>query len=146
MAAPKGNCFNPNGRPKKEINWQVFEDLCSIQCTHEELESILRVDRCTLYDRAKEKYEEDDFSTIYKRFSSNGKSSLRRDQLKLAKKNAAMAIWLGKQYLDQKDNVEETKVPEEVMKPFVELMNQITFLQSARRMAESNSNSEQKSA
>lgn len=133
MGAPKGNCFNPNGRPKKEINWQVFEDLCSIQCTHEELESILRVDRGTLYERAKEKYEEDDFSTIYKRFSSNGKSSLRRDQFKLAKKNAAMCIWLGKQYLDQKDHVEENKVAEEVMRPFVELMNQITYLQQERQ-------------
>ena len=32
--------------------------------------------------------------------------SLRRNQWKLAEKNTTMAIWLGKQYLNQKDNVD----------------------------------------
>lgn len=32
--------------------------------------------------------------------------SLRRTQFKLAEKNPTMAIWLGKQYLGQRDNVE----------------------------------------
>ncbi len=34
-----------------------------------------------------------------------GKISLRRKQFRLADKNAAMAIFLGKQYLDQKDHL-----------------------------------------
>ena len=32
--------------------------------------------------------------------------SLRRNQFRLSEKSAAMAIWLGKQYLGQRDNVE----------------------------------------
>lgn len=32
---------------------------------------------------------------------------MRRSQWRLAEKNANMAIWLGKQYLDQKDIVEQ---------------------------------------
>ena len=32
--------------------------------------------------------------------------SLRRKQWNLAKTNATMAIWLGKQYLGQKDNID----------------------------------------
>lgn len=32
--------------------------------------------------------------------------SLRRTQFKLAEKNPTMAIWLGKQYLGQRDNIE----------------------------------------
>ena len=37
-----------------------------------------------------------------------GKISLRRYQWELAKKNATMAIWLGKQFLGQRDNVDIT--------------------------------------
>ena len=33
--------------------------------------------------------------------------SLRRSQFKLAEKNATMAIWLGKQYLGQRNHKEE---------------------------------------
>ena len=39
----------------------------------------------------------------YKSKSQAGKSSLRRAQWNLAQKNASMAIWLGKQYLGQRD-------------------------------------------
>lgn len=37
-----------------------------------------------------------------------GKISLRRHQMRLAEKNATMAIWLGKQYLGQTDRPEES--------------------------------------
>lgn len=37
---------------------------------------------------------------------------LRRYQLELAKRSAAMAIWLGKQYLQQKDTVDEENAAE----------------------------------
>ena len=44
------------------------------------------------------------FADAYKKFSATGKTSLRRHQFDLAKKgNAAMLIWLGKQYLGQSD-------------------------------------------
>lgn len=38
-----------------------------------------------------------------------GRYPLRRSQFRLAEKNANMAIWLGKQYLNQKDKIEEVK-------------------------------------
>nr|UWD62952.1 MAG: hypothetical protein [Bacteriophage sp.] len=47
------------------------------------------------------------FADTYKSKSQVGKSSLRRAQWKLAEKNASMAIWLGKQYLDQSDGASE---------------------------------------
>lgn len=43
------------------------------------------------------------FADVYKKHSANGKISLRRNQFRLAEKSAAMAIWLGKQYLGQRD-------------------------------------------
>lgn len=93
------------GRPEKPIDWKSFEDLCHIQCTPEEIASFCKVARSTLYDRAEKEYGEE-FPTVYKRFTEGGKCSLRRTQMKLAQKNTAMAIWLGKQYLGQKDREE----------------------------------------
>ena len=46
------------------------------------------------------------FSEVFKEKRGLGKISLRRNQWRLAEKSATMAIWLGKQYLGQKDQVE----------------------------------------
>ena len=43
---------------------------------------------------------------MLKKYSAKGRTSLRRYQFKLAEKNAAMAIFLGKNYLGQKDYFE----------------------------------------
>jgi hypothetical protein len=43
------------------------------------------------------------FSQIYKVKRQGGKVSLRRQQFEIAKTNATMSIWLGKQYLGQTD-------------------------------------------
>ena len=98
------------GRPEKPIDWEKFEELCNIQCTHDELASMCKVAKSTLYERAEKHYGED-FPTIYKRFSEGGKCSLRRSQFKMANKNASMAIWLGKQQLGQKDHEEKDHIP-----------------------------------
>lgn len=111
MGGPAGNCHNPNGAPKKNIDWNLFEDLCGLQCTQSEIASILKVHPNTLSDRVFEKYEED-YSTTYKKYSECGKVSLRRYQFIQAKKNPSMAIWLGKQWLDQKDKQETINSPE----------------------------------
>lgn len=87
------------------INQQQFESMCGIQCTKEEIANIFRVDADTLNTWCKKTYDET-FSAIYKKHSDTGKMSLRRYQYKLAEKNPSMAIWLGKQWLGQKDNVE----------------------------------------
>ena len=49
------------------------------------------------------------FADTFKKYSSKGKVSLRAYQFALARKNAAMAIFLGKNYLGPTDNV-ETKI------------------------------------
>lgn len=90
------------GRPKKEFNREIFEGLCEIQCTRNEICSVLKVDVKTLYRMIKDEYGEN-FSTVYRKYSENGKSSLRRAQFELAKRNPTMAIWLGKQYLGQRE-------------------------------------------
>lgn len=95
------------GRPPKEINKQTFEGLCAIQCTESEMCSVLGVCEDTLNAWCKRTYKMT-FSDTYKSKSEVGRSSLRRSQFKLAEKSAAMSIWLGKQYLAQRDEPAET--------------------------------------
>lgn len=96
----------PNGRPPREFDQKLFENLCFVNCTVNEMECILSCDQRTLDVWCQRTYGER-YSTVYKRFSENGKSSVRRNQLNLSKTNASMAIWLGKVWLGQKDPVEE---------------------------------------
>lgn len=86
-------------RPKKEIDYTAVEKLANIQCTQEEIASFLELSVRTLQ-------RDEEFCRIYKKGQDNGKMSLRRMQYKLADKNPTMAIWLGKQYLKQRDNIE----------------------------------------
>lgn len=88
------------GRKKIEIDYDTVEKLAHIQCTKEEIASFLGCSVDTL-DRRPE------FAEHYKKGLEGGKSSLRRIQFKLAEKNSAMAIFLGKQYLGQRDTPEE---------------------------------------
>jgi len=95
------------GRPRKEINFKDFENLCFMQCTKSEILSFLGIDNNTLDRRLKEHYKTD-FSTVYKKFSENGKISLRRILLRHAEKNPATAIFLSKNLLGYKDQPEVT--------------------------------------
>lgn len=92
-------------RPRIELNQEQFEELCRIQCTLAEIASVLRCSSDTVERWTKRIYGTG-FAETYKKFAADGKTSLRRSQFRLAEKNAAMAIWLGKQYLDQRDSVQ----------------------------------------
>ena len=95
------------GRPQKEIDKKIFENLCGLQCTLEEIAGVFDCSVDTIERWCKREYRET-FAEVYKKHSAKGKTSLRRIQLKLAEKSAAMAIFLGKNYLGQKDNIIET--------------------------------------
>ena len=103
------------GRPKivwTEKQYEVLQGLCYIQATVEEIEDVLNIDRKTLYRLCVEYYKDEEgnpmqFSTVYKKYSANGKISLRRMQFRSAENgNVPMQIWLGKQYLGQRDKQE----------------------------------------
>lgn len=96
-------CMAVMGRPRKEINQENFESLCKLQCTVEEIAGFFKCDADTINAWCKRTYGET-FSAVYKKHSQDGKISLRRYQFRLAERNSAMAIWLGKQYLGQRDH------------------------------------------
>ena len=89
------------GRPKKPIDYETVEKLASIQCTQEEIANFLELSVRTLQ-------RDEEFCRLYKKGQDSGKMSLRRTQFKLAEKNPSMAIFLGKQYLGQRDVIEES--------------------------------------
>lgn len=94
----------PAGRPRKKIDRDQFEKLCGLQCTKEEVCSWFGVTDKTLENWCNETYNQH-FSEVFKEKRSLGKISLRRSQFRLAERSAAMAIFLGKNYLGQTDNV-----------------------------------------
>lgn len=127
------------GRPHKEIDIQTFENLCGLQCTEAEICNFLGVTDKTLTGWCKRTYGES-FSEIYEKKRGVGKISLRRAQFKLAEKNAAMAIFLGKQYLGQKDMpVEITATVSEID----EMTREIFQLQKEQREAEQEADAEE---
>lgn len=90
------------GRPRVEIDKETFKKLCELQCTNEEICAFLGCSHDTV-----ERWCKREFGMYFKdardKFKQGGFISLRRSQFKLAQKSAVMAIWLGKQYLGQKD-------------------------------------------
>lgn len=95
------------GRPAKVIDWKIVENLAGIMCTQEEIAAVLNIDLKTLTRNPS-------FSPIYEKGREMGKKSLRRIQWEHAKKSSAMAIWLGKQYLGQRDMVETIEKTENI--------------------------------
>ena len=94
-------------RPRKEKDQKQFEGLCGLQCTKEEICGFFDVTDKTLEGWCKRTYKAG-FSEVFRQKRGLGKISLRRHQWRLAEKNAAMAIWLGRNYLGQKEEPEET--------------------------------------
>ena len=92
------------GRPRKQIDKREFEKLCGLQCTKQEIADFFDVDMTTIDRWCKREYK-DTFSVVANKKASYGKISLRRTQFELAKKSANMAIWLGKQLLDQDEKI-----------------------------------------
>lgn len=97
------------GRPRIEFterDWSNIENLCGLMCTAEEIAGFLGVSADTLDRRIKERCNYG-FADYFKRHSSKGRISLRRKQYQVAESgNPTMLIWLGKQYLDQKEKQE----------------------------------------
>lgn len=112
---------NPNGRPRIPIDQKQFENLCGMQCTEEEIASWFKCSIDTINKWCKETYGTT-FTDTFKVYSANGKISLRRAQMKLAEKSAAMAIFLGKNMLGQTDKIEQTVMEVEDLSTLADML------------------------
>lgn len=85
-------------RPKKQIDPREVELLARIGCTTEEIGAELGCSKDTLERR---------FAAVLKAGRPRFAVSVRRQQYRLlAAGNATMGVWLGKQVLGQRDNVD----------------------------------------
>lgn len=93
------------GRPRMLLNERgtaVIKRMAEIMCTNEEIADVLGVG----VDLITNDNNNAVFQAAKREGQVKGKMSLRREQFTLAEKNANMAIFLGKNYLDQKDKQE----------------------------------------
>ena len=80
-----------------KIDYDMVEKLAVIQCTHQEIASCLG---CSLSALTKSKK----FHKTYEKGIEQGRMILRRNQWRAAEKgNVQAQVWLGKQYLNQRD-------------------------------------------
>ena len=93
------------GRKKIVFKYNTLQNLLRIQCTKKECASVLECSEDTIEARVKEEYALT-FSELKDIHSGVGKMNLRRLQWKHAESHYGMAIWLGKQYLNQTDKMD----------------------------------------
>lgn len=95
------------GRPKIEINWKEAEKLCSLQCTQKEIADWFHISVDTL-DRRLRQEQHMTFADFFQKNRVAGLISLRRNMFQMSQRSAAMAIFLGKNWLGMKDSMEIT--------------------------------------
>lgn len=109
---PSGNPYidlqeSGGGRPIKLISaeGEVFiEKLAGLMCTDEEIAAMMSDDRERIsVDVLTNDNNGATFAECKEKGQARGKASLRRNQFKLSESNAAMAIFLGKNWLGQTD-------------------------------------------
>jgi hypothetical protein len=88
------------GRPPIPIDLAELEKLCVLQCTQREIAAWFGCTERTIESYAKKP----EVAEVMDRGRAKGQISVRRAQMKLLEAgNATMGVWLGKQYLGQRD-------------------------------------------
>ena len=102
----KTNLKKGNTNAKKNISEKQVFELAKLHCTYEEMANILDISKGTLTNR---------FKQVIQKGYEDVKRSLRKKQLELAlhNGNVTMLIWLGKQYLEQTDKINQSGLSEE---------------------------------
>lgn len=92
-------------RPPLTLDLDELAKLAALQCTQAEAAAWFRCSPRTIVSKLKlARYRE-----AWERGREKGLISLRRTQFRLAERNAAMAIFLGKNYLGQRDRSEHVE-------------------------------------
>lgn len=88
------------GRPVTDLDEVQIRKLAEIQCTMEEIAAVMKCSVDTLERR---------YAEVIRRGRETGKMSLRRAQFKLALSgNAQLLVWLGRHYLQQREEMTMT--------------------------------------
>lgn len=110
--------------PPKPIVLREVIYWMDLGATAEEIAGSFHVSIDTLGRRIKEELGLT-FAELKQKVCGFAKIKLRINQFRMSEKNAAMAIWLGKQWLGQKDNDTTIVAPPELTQQFNAIMVQI---------------------
>lgn len=108
-------------RPRKEIEREEFEKLCGFQCTKLEICDWFDITDKTLESWCKRTYKKG-FSEVFALKRGKGKVSLRRNAFNMAEKNAAVLIFLLKNFCDMSDKPEKIVEEEKTDDGFIEAL------------------------
>lgn len=96
------------GRPVTNIDKHKFEELCKAQATQEEICQALGVCQEALINWIKRTYPEcANYQVLQHAYAMAGKGEVKLAQYKYALQNPEFSKWWGKQYLGQRDVVEQ---------------------------------------
>lgn len=109
----------PVGRPRLQLDTRQIKVLSSMQCTHKEIAAVMGCDEDTLRNN---------YSAIINAAREGGKASLRRAQWKKAvdEGNPSMLIWLGKHYLEQREELKLSSTNEPEVRKLVNMWEKVT--------------------
>lgn len=112
-------------RPRKEIDWSMVDKLLQAHTPGTEIAASFDMHPETFYDRVKKEFRTG-FTEYCAQKRSKGKNNLRLSQLKKALEgNTSMQIWLGKNWLGQKDEPKEEKEFDGSLAKLLELLKTI---------------------
>jgi len=108
------------GRPRTEIDLDELRKLMALNCTMAEVAAFFGCNKRTIERRAA---EDEEFAEIIESGRADGMLSVRRQQFQIMEGgNATMAIWLGKQLLGQRDQIdtiqEHKPISIEIVNPY----------------------------
>ena len=95
------------GRPIKNIDKALFEELCESQLTKEQICGRLRVDAETLSSWIERTYSGENYSELQHVYALAGQGTIKLAQYRFAQQNPEFSKWWGRQYLGQKEIVEQ---------------------------------------
>ena len=108
-------------RPRTKIQYSQLDKLLGLQCTLKECAFYFNCSEDTI-ERAVRRDKNTSFAEYRELKRQAGLISLRRNQFQLSEKNPSMAIWLGKQYLNQNDT---PSTDEQTLAKLDELLDEI---------------------
>ena len=108
-------------RSRTKIQYSQLDKLLGLQCTLKECAFYFNCSEDTI-ERAVRRDKNTSFAEYRELKRQAGLISLRRSQFQLSEKNPSMAIWLGKQYLNQNDT---PSTDEQTLAKLDELLDEI---------------------
>jgi hypothetical protein len=112
------------GRPETQIDWEILDKLCQLQCTQKEIAYFFDCTDDTIQNLCI-KHKNKGFSEYYAQKAVVGKIAVRRKQLQIAETgNTTMLIWLGQNWLGQSNRETVTNDSEKEIKVNINILNE----------------------